>query len=331
MLILNADDVRQSLSMSEAVAAMKLAFAALSDGRAVVPQRVHLPIKRNNGISLFMPAFVDDPDPDKQALTIKSVSLFDENLSRGLARIQAAVLVLAPDTGQPTALLEGATLTAIRTAAASGAATDLLARQNSTNLAILGAGVQARSHLAAMCAVRPIESVRVYSLRRSKVQALIDEFSRQSGFAGTLRVATSPSDAIANADIICATTTSSNPVFSDGDVKCGAHINAVGSYTPQAREVPAETVVRSFVVVDDRAAAWQEAGDLIQPFQAGLIERDHVRAEVGELVLKRHAGRTNDLQITFFKSVGSAVQDAFAARTALDNAQRRGLGQSVRW
>ncbi|MDA1052048.1 MAG: ornithine cyclodeaminase [Planctomycetota bacterium] len=329
MLILNAEDVRRALPMRDAIEAMKQAFAALSAGRATVPPRAHLQMDRNAGISLFMPAYVDSDDPAQQALTIKAVSLFDHNQARGLARIQAAVLVLDPATGCPIALLEGATLTGIRTAAASGAATDLLAREDSRKLAVFGAGVQARTHIEAVCAVRDIEEIAIYGPTAAKVDRLIEEMSDR--VTVKLYSAASPQEATRGADIICATTTSSTPIFSDADVQSGTHINAVGSYKPVNREVPAETVVRSLVVVDSRAAAWEEAGDLIQPLEAGLITRDHIHAELGEIVVGEKSGRTSNDQITFFRSVGIAVQDAFAAKIALANAKAAGIGQAVSW
>lgn len=331
MLILNAAEVRRALPMNDVVDAMKRAFAALSGGRAIVPPRIHLPIERHAGISLFMPAFVEGRTSDYQALAVKAVSLFDGNPARGLARLQAAVMVFEPDTGRPSALLEGATLTALRTAAASGAATDLLARPDSRRLALFGAGVEARTHLEAMCAVRPIASVAIFSRTRAKVDALIEEFAARGDLKLPLRAATSPGDALRQADIVCATTTSRTPVFDDADLPEGAHVNAVGSYTPQAREIPPETVRRATVVVDSRAATWEEAGDLIQPLQAGLITRDHIRAELGELVLGNHPGRTTPAEITFFKSVGIAAQDAAAAQLAVANARRMGLGVEVEW
>jgi len=331
VLILNAADVRQALPMPQAVAAMKEAFAAFSSGRAVVPPRTHLAVLQHSGISLIMPALVRDVDPGREALAVKVVSVFDKNADRGLARIQAAVLVVDPATGQPQALLEGATLTAIRTAAASGVATDLLARRDSRILAILGAGVQARAHLAAICAVRNISEVRVYSRRLSAVEALIGESTSFANRGIRFVPAASARDAIDQADIICATTTSLTPILEDADVAAGTHLNAVGSYTPQAREIPAESVVRARVVVDSRLAAWDEAGDLIQPLNAGLIDRQHIHAELGEIVLGQKPGRTDDHQITLFKSVGLAVQDAVAARWALDSAHRLGLGRHVEW
>jgi len=236
-------------------------------------------------------------------------------------------LLIEPDTGRLEAILDGASLTAIRTAAASGAATDLLARPESRSLAILGAGVQARSHVEAICSVRPIETIAVYSPSPSKVEDLIGEFAGRTDIEARFVAARSASEAIEGAEIICSTTTARTPVFQDHDVRPGTHINAVGSYTPEAAEVPPETVARALVVVDSREATWIEAGDLIQPLRAGRIEAGHVVAELGEIVLGQKPGRTGPEEITLFKSVGVAVQDASAARVAIDNARRDGLGR----
>lgn len=331
MLVLNADDVRRALPMSDAIEAMRQAFVALTERRAIVPHRIHLPVARHAGVSLIMPSCVDADRLSDQALAVKVVSLFDHNQARGLARIQAAVIVIEPDTGRPLALLEGATLTAIRTAAASGVATDLLARPDSERLAIIGAGVQARTHLQAICAVRPIRQVRVFSRTPAKLKAFTHEFAPSLGLPVKMVAADSVTQATDGADIICTTTTSQTPVFEDIGLFPGVHINAVGSYTPQAREVPGETVARAAVYVDSREAAWSEAGDLIQPCEAGQITRQHIRAELGELILHPELGRQSDDQVTFFKSVGIAVQDALAAQCALRNAHRLHLGTTVPW
>ena len=182
-----------------------------------------------------------------------------------------------------------------------------------------------------MCAVRPIEEARIYSRTPDKVAALIQEFASRPGNRVRLIAATSPRDALRDADIVCATTTSKVPIFDDADLPDGVHINAVGSYTRDAREIPPDTVRRALVVVDNRDAAWQEAGDLIQPLEAGLFDRGHIHADLGELVLGKKPGRTDERQITFFKSVGLAVQDAVAARQALENARRAKLGREVDW
>ena len=329
MLVLNSQDVRRALPMNDAIEAMKRAFAALTAGKAELAPRAHVSIRRHKGTTLVMPALVDDGAA--QALTVKVASVFEGNPAKGLPLINAAVIVLEPETGQPLALIEGATLTGIRTAAGSAAATDLLANKDSRTLAIFGAGVQARTHLEAICAVRPIETVWIFGRTPSRAEQLIDEMAALGAIPSDLRVASSPGAALAEANIVCTTTTATDAVFDDAALKPGVHINAVGSYRPDMREIPAATVARALVVVDDRRAAWEEAGDLIQPFEEGLIAGDHVHADLGELVLGRKAGRENSEQTTLFKSVGVAVQDSVAAALTLENAQQLGLGQEIAW
>jgi ornithine cyclodeaminase/alanine dehydrogenase-like protein (mu-crystallin family) len=329
MLVLSAADLRAALPMAEAIAAMKRAFASLSDGRAQVPLRSHVVVPRHDGESLFMPAFVEDEAVE--ALTVKIVSVFPHNPQHGLPTLHAAVVVLDPRTGRPTALLEGGMLTAIRTGAASGAATDLLARPESHVAAIFGAGVQARTQLEAICTVRQLRTVWIYDRIPERSKTFVRELAGQGPIPDDLRVASSPQEAVTDADVICTATTSSTPVFDDADLKPGVHLNGIGAYRPDMQEVPAETVARARVVVDSRDAALAEAGDLIQPMQQGLITETHIHAELGELVLGRKQGRADADQISFFKSVGVAVQDAMAASVALKNAEALGLGQRVEW
>jgi ornithine cyclodeaminase/alanine dehydrogenase-like protein (mu-crystallin family) len=329
MIILSADGVRQALPMPEVIVAVRQAYAALSAGRAEVPLRSRLPVPPHEAVSLFMPVFMEDEQG--QALCVKVVSLFPHNSQRGLPLIQAAVLVLEPETGRPLALLEGSALTAVRTGAASGAATALLARPESRVAAIFGAGVQGRTQLAAVCSVRPIETAWVYDLDQQRVERFIAELAGKDGMPPELRQAASPAEALAGADVVCTATTSLTPVFRDEDLKPGTHLNGVGSYTPDMQEIPPETVKRATVFVDSRSAALSEAGDLIQPLRAGLFDENHIQAELGEIVLGSQPGRTDPQQITFFKSVGVAVQDAAAARLALHNAEKQGLGQTTQW
>ncbi len=329
MLILRATDVPRALPMAEAIEAVKRAYQALSGGQAEMPLRLSLPVKPHDGVSLFMPAYVYTPE--EEALAVKVVSVFPRNVGRGLPLIHAAVLVLEANTGRPLALLEGGTLTAIRTGAASGAATDVLARPDSRVLAVFGAGAQGRTQIEAVCTVRPIERVWLFDLDRARAEALAAEVAGQGPVPQDVRVAASPREAVAEADVICTATTSRQPVFADEDLKPGVHINGIGAYTPEMAEVPPETVARALVVVDSRQAALAEAGDLIQPLKAGRITEAHIHAELGEILLGRKPGRTSPEQITFFKSVGVAVQDALAARAALRNALEEGLGQRVSW
>ncbi len=327
MLILAAADVRQALPMPDAIAAMREAFAALAGGRARVPMRGVLDVEPYAGTTLVMPSFLGgDGDATDDALAVKVVSVFPRNPSRGLPLIHAAVVVLEPDTGRVVALLEGGTLTAIRTGAASGLATDLLARSDARAVAMLGCGVQARTQLEAVCAVRDVGEVRVYGPTAAHVEEFIADVAGRERVPADLRAASSADEAVAHADIVCAATTSAEPVFDDGSVRPGTHINAIGSFQPDVREIPAATVLRAVVVVDDRAAALEEAGDLILPLREGLISATHIRADLGELVSGRASGRRSDDEVTLFKSVGVAVQDAAAARVALRRAEARGLG-----
>ncbi|MCW5877769.1 MAG: hypothetical protein KIS80_02735 [Anaerolineales bacterium] len=326
MLLLNANEVRQALPMKECVQAMKSAYAALSAGKAEVPLRLRLPVAPNQGLSLFMPAFVDDPA--SQALAVKIVSLFDHNPGRGLPFIHAAVLVLHPQTGAVEALLEGGSLTAIRTGAGCGAATDVLARTDARTVAIFGAGVQARTQLAAVCAVRPIETAWVYA--PAGVEAFIAEMAGQGDVPADLRAAGSPAEALAAADIVSAATTSATPVFAHADLRPGTHVNGAGSYTPDMQEIPAETVAAGLAAVDSRSAALVESGDLQRPLAAGLLQEAEI-AEIGEIIAGTRPGRQDAEQVTFFKSVGVAVQDALAAQLALQNARKLGLGTEVTW
>lgn len=327
MIILNADDVRRALPMDQAIEAMKDAYASLSDGTALVPLRTRLSIPNSEGLSLFMPAYVHTGEG--QALAIKAVSLFPTNPARGLAYIQAAVLVFDPGTGQAQALLEGSSLTAIRTGAAGGAGIDLLSRPESRVAAIFGAGAQGRTQLEAACTARNIGTVYIFDPNHDKAQAFAEEMKGNGPIPRDIRVASTPQEAVANADVICTATTSNEPVFDDADLKPGTHISAVGSYMPDMQEVPAETVARAKVIVDSYSASLEEAGDILQPMRAGLFDESHIHAELGEIVLGQKPGRESDEEITYFKSVGVAVQDALAAQVALDNARKMNIGSEV--
>ncbi len=327
MLILTAEDVRKALPMRDAIEAMKRAYAALSDGRAEVPLRSRLSVPPHEALTLLMPAFVQSPD--SEALAVKIVSLFPQNPTRGLAYIQAAVLVLEPDTGRTLAMLEGSSLTAIRTGAAGGAAIDVLARKESKIVAIFGAGVQGRTQLEAACTVRKIETAWVYDSEPARATAFVAELSGKAPYPTDLRIAANPRQAAGAADIICSATTSLTPVYSDADLKPGVHITAVGSYTPEMQETPAETVKRARVVVDSRTASLAESGDLLQPIRAGMFAEDHIHADLGEVILGRKTGRQSAEEITYFKSVGVAVQDVVAAQLAVDNARKMSLGREV--
>jgi ornithine cyclodeaminase len=326
MLILKADEIRKVLPMDAAIEAMKKAYASLSAGTAQVPLRTRLPIPESEALSLFMPAYVSSQD--ENALAVKIVSLFPTNPARGLAFIQAAVFAFDPETGQAIALLEGSSLTAIRTGAASGAAIDLLARTESRVVAVFGAGAQGRTQIEAACTARRIEAAFIYDPDPAKAELFVEEM-KEKGYIKEIHVAANAREAVQNADIICTATTSSKPVFEDVHVKSGTHISGVGSYTPEMQEVPAETLQRAKIFVDSRSASLEEAGDLIQPMRAGIFDESHICGELGEIVLGKVPGRQSEEEITYFKSVGVAVQDAMAAQVALNNARKMNIGREV--
>jgi ornithine cyclodeaminase len=320
--ILTAVEVKQALPMAAAIAGMKSAYAQLSAGTAVAPLRAHLDIAAHQGTTLVMPAFL----PQDGALAVKVVSVFPQNVARRERVINGLVLVVDAETGRPSALLEGSTLTAIRTGAGSGAATDLLARPDAHVVAILGSGVQARTQLEAVCTVRAVTEVRVYSPDRAQATAFVTEMAGGGPIPQNVQAVADAATAVRGADIICTATTSRTPVFDGRDLKPGAHINAIGSFLPTMQEIDIIAVQQAIVVVDSREGALAEAGDLIIPIQQGIITEAHIYAELGEIVAGVRDGRTNPQQITLFKSVGTAVQDAAAGRIALANAEQLGLG-----
>ncbi len=329
MRVLSADDVAAALPMEAAIAGMRRAFAAFSSGRVEMPPGARLVVPGRHGEGSAAPVHVHNPEGE--ALGFRLTTLYPENSARGLPITQGAVLLVDPATGTPEALVEAGALTAIRTGATSAVATDLLARRSARRLTIFGTGVQARTQVAAVCHVREIESVRVYGRDSSSTRAFVTEMAGRGRIPRDIQVAKTPAEAVARADIICTATTSSTPVFADRDLRDGVHINGIGSYSPLTAEIPHRTLARSLLVVDSRASALAEAGDLIQAIAQGAITPDHIRAELGDLVLGRAEGRTSPDQVTVFKSVGLAVQDAVAASIALKNARAGEIGRECRW
>ncbi|MBC8507232.1 MAG: hypothetical protein ISR58_10020 [Anaerolineales bacterium] len=327
MLILNSEEVRKALPMDAAIQAIKSAYAALSSGVVEMPLRAHLSIISEEAVSLIMPAYVQAKE---NALAVKVVSVFPNNHERNLPRINAAVLVLDAKTGVPQALLEGGMLTAIRTGAASGASIDILSRPDSKTAAIFGAGVQGRTQLEAVCTARSIETAWIFDLDSNQAAKFVEEMSGQGSIPDDLRVAPTPEEAIAEADIICTATTSTSPVFPEQAVRAGTHISGVGSYTLEMIEVPPEITQRAHVFVDSRQAIMDEAGELVAAIKQGFINQDAF-IELGDVINGVTPGREDADKITFFKSVGVAVQDAMAAQLALSNARKLGLGQEVEW
>jgi ornithine cyclodeaminase len=270
-----------------------------------------------------MPAYL--PDPDQVA--VKLVTLFPGNTT--LPTHQALIVVFSPDTGEPIALLDGTSITVARTAAASALSAELLARPDSSTLAILGTGEQARAHAHALVRVRPIRTILVAGRSPERVHALVDELS---SLPADVRAVPSFAEASKEADIVCATTHSPDPIVHLESLRTGAHVTSVG-YNTAGREVDSATVAASIVVVESReavlAAPPSGANDLRVPISEGLIGPDHIHAELGELVAGTRPGRTSPDQITLYKSVGIAAQDAAAAGLVLEAARAVGAGRDI--
>ena len=287
--------------MAEAIDALEAAFSDNEPPES--PQRTH--VSTEDGMLLLMPAH------GHAGTGVKIVTVAPDNPERGLPLIHGAYVLFAPGTMELEAVVDGAALTGLRTAAVSGLATRYLAGDAARSLVIFGAGAQANTHLDAMMAACPIESVTVVSRSSEPAEALAQR-ARVMGLDGR---AGDPS-AVATADIVCTCTTSSEPLF-DGDLlPPGAHVNAVGAFEPHARELDEATVVRGRVVVEDRAAALEEAGDLIIPLRAGAIDERHIVADLRELVAGTKV-RTSTDDVTVFKSVGLALEDLAVARAAV--------------
>ena len=314
--ILSAADVRAALPMPKAIDAMRHAYSQLSAGKATAPPRQH--ISTDKGVTLIMPAYL----PAGGEFGIKVVSVYDDNPNLDLPRITATVLVLDPTTGAPKAFMDGSSLTAIRTGAGGGVAADLLARQDATTVGLFGAGVQARAQLQAVMAVRGITKVNLISRTQTSAQQLAAEISTWTD-APEVNLVSKPQQVVEDADIVICATTSGTPLFDGNDLQPGTHITAVGTFVPEKREVDTATIRRaSRIVVDSREGCLEEAGDLIIP-------NAEIDAEIGEIINGDKPGRQSDDEITFFKSVGVAVQDAVAGAAVLAAAEAKGLGTLV--
>lgn len=309
--------------MTEAVTAMRSAFAQLARGDAELPARIAVPVPEAGGVTLVMPGRGTGPFE----LGAKLVSVFPGNARLGLPLIHGAVVLFDRQTGEPAALLDGTALTALRTGAASGLATDLLALPQASAAAILGAGAQAEAQVEAMAAVRRLDVVRIYSRTKARAEALGERAAALLGAGARVEVAPSAQEAVRDVEIVCTATTAETPLIGVPDLAPGTHVNAVGSFRRGMLELDPAVLAQARLVVDHRPAALAEAGEVIAALEAGLItEADLV--ELGEVVLGR-AVRRAPSEITVFKSVGVAIQDLVAGAAALARASALGLGTEV--
>ena len=324
--------------MSRAIDVMAEAFVAHALHQVEIPPRIQIEYTPSDAgqhtdgttdgtiesnTALIMPAC----QPDRGNLSVKVISLCPRNSEKGLAMIQAIVLLVDSDNGRPLAMLDGGSLTAIRTGAASGLATRLLARADVKNAFIFGAGVQARTQLEGVIAARPsIERAWVTCPDMNLSERFAEEMSQRCGITVT------PTDNLSElpeADVVCTATPSREPLFQASQIKQGCHINAIGSYKITMRELPPALLPEALIVVDDIEHCLSETGDLILPIRDGIIGRENIFAELGELAQGTKTVEPNGTRISLFKSVGLGVQDLYAAKAAFDEAARKNIGTEI--
>lgn len=322
--VISQSDVNRALSMTRAIEAMTVAFSALAADRVIMPERLHIDVAKHQGIALFMPSYMEDLG----YFAIKTVSLFDNNQAKNLPRLQGTVSLFDATNGSLCAIIDAAELTAIRTAAVAGLATRYLAREDANVLGLIGTGAHAKRQLEAVCAVRDIQKILVYS--RNFVNASTFADSMSTFLDCEVIPVTSSKAAIENADVVSCITTSTQPVYSDQYLKPKTHINAIGSYQPHVQEIPTETILRAKIIVDHTESAMAETGDFIIPRNQGLFDPDTmIYAQLGELVTATKVGREASDDITLFKSVGVAIQDLAAAVSLYQYAGEHNIGQVI--
>jgi ornithine cyclodeaminase len=327
MLILTKKDIQNIFTMQDAIQASKEALAMHSAGKTIAPLRMHMAIPQQNATGLFMPSYAEQLD----AMGIKIVSIFPNNSQLNKSTVLASMILMSGQTGEVIAIIDGTYLTELRTGALAGAATDLLATKHAKIAALFGTGAQANKQLEALLTVRDLDEVRVcgtdYEKTQKFVAAMQTEFSK---FKTKLIAVKDSNQAIHDADIITAVTNSKTPVFDGQCVKKGAHINSVGSYTPEMQELP-ESIIHpaNKIYFDTHEGVFNEAGDFLIPLKNKTITENDFSGELGKVILGDLEGRSSDQQITVFKSVGAAILDLVTAFRIYEKAVELGVGVRV--
>jgi len=324
VLFLGHDEVRALLPVAECIPLMQEALVSLAGGLAHQPLRSIVRPPAAAGIMGLMPAYSSGA---RAAFGLKAICVFPGNPARGMDSHQGVVLLFSAETGEPLAVVNASAVTAVRTAAVSGVATRALAREDAGDLAVVGAGVQARAHVEAISHVRPLRRCRVASRRAESARELADELSGKYAFA--VEAVETVEEALRGADLVVTATSAAEPVVRREWVAPGAHINAVGACTPNARELDAATVAASSLFVDSVESTVNEAGDYLRALQEGAVARGHIRAELGEVLTGTKPGRTSADEITLFESLGLAVEDLAAAEYLYSRCKETGAGTWV--
>jgi ornithine cyclodeaminase/alanine dehydrogenase-like protein (mu-crystallin family) len=323
--VIARDEVRRLLPMGRCIDLMADALASLAAGEADNPLRSVMRLPRHSAALGMMPAALGSP----AAIGLKVISVFPGNRGSGYESHQGFVLLFEAEHGAPVALVDAGEITAIRTAAVSGVATRLLAQDEADDLAILGSGTQARTHLEAMLLVRPgVRRVRAWSPNTERLESFAIQATQRHGLR--VEATASARDAVGDASIVCTVTASPTPILEGEWLSAGAHVNAVGASQPNARELDVEAVRRSRLFVDRRESALHECGDLLAAMEAGALDEGHIVAELGEILAGVAVGRRDAAEITLFESLGLAVEDLAAAREVWRLATEQDVGTLVR-
>ena len=323
-LILNREEVASILTMKDTIEAVEQAFRDLAEGKAEMPLRSTIRVAQPPGVINVMPAYLGTMG----ALGMKLVSSYPENPGKfQMPTVQATILYSDHKSGRLLAVMDGGYITAIRTGAASGVATRYMARQESASAGVLGSGIQAETQLAAVCAVRPIKSVRVFSPTPAHRESFAKRMSAKLGLQVT--AVDQAEKAVRRLDIVIAASSAKKPIIQGDWLAPGSHINGIGSHTTDARELDEVAIKCAKVVVDSMEAAMREAGDLLMPIADGVIGKDHIFAELGDLVLGKKLGRSSAEEITLFKSQGLAIEDVSTAKLVYEKAVAQGIGTEL--
>lgn len=327
MLILNKNDIKNLFTMQEAMSASREALRMYAEGKSIVPLRINIDMPKQQGQSLFMPAYVDEMN----AVGIKVVSVFPKNIELNKASVSAQMILLDGQTGEVCALIDGTYLTQLRTGALQGLATDILARKDAKIAALFGTGGQAATQLEAMLTVRNLAEVRVFDIDFNRAKHFAVTMQKEFARFNTSIIAVHDGDeAVKQADIITAVTTAKKPVFDGTLVKKGSHINGIGAYTPEMQELP-ETIICNAdkIIFDIYANVLAEAGDIIIPMKSGAITEADFTGDLGDVILGKIKGRESEQEITLFKAVGTALLDVVAAHKIYQKALTQRVGSYI--
>ena len=323
MIVLSSKDVSSILTPAIAKKLVAKALVAASRGEAILPLRTAIEVGKDNKLGVMPGAM-----PDAGCFGVKLISLYPGNPSKGLSSHSGIMVAFESEFGQPTAIMDAGNLTAIRTSAASAVATDLLARKDAGSLLIIGTGEQAEFHLDAMLSVRNIKQVRVAGRNADRTRKFVSA-ARERHKGLDITACQDVRDASKGADLICTVTSSRDTVLQGNWVEPGCHVNAVGASIPVMREIDDDLIATSSLFVDYRPSAFSQAGDIISALENGRITKSHVIGEIGEVLMNKVRGRTNNDEITLFRSLGIAAEDLICANYAFEMAAQHGIGTTV--